>query len=541
MARRTFDVIDVTEILVHWHAGRSLNEMSQSLGVDRKTIRKYVAPAAAAGIVPGGPAKTEDEWADLVREWFPELSDARLRQVTWPAIAVHHDYITEQLKARVRMSTIHQRLRDEHGLAASVASFRRYVNANLPEEARRSQVTVWNPHPAAAGEQAQIDYGQLGRWLDPACGKLRTVQAFVMVLACSRHMFVRPVLKMDQRAWTECHVEAFAFFGGVPARLVPDNLKTGVDKPDLYDPKLNRSYAELAAHYGCLIDPARALKPRDKPQVERPMPYVRDSLWRGREFASLEQMQAEAARWSLEVAGRRACRPLEGAAPAAVFDAVEKDALRPLPAGPFVLATWATAKIGPDIHAQVEKVLYSVPWRHIGKTADVRITGTMVQFFIGGQLVKSHPRKIRGKQTDFSDYPPEKIAFHMRTPAWCRRQATAIGPSCEYLIGELLADNALYRLRAAQGVIGLADKHDPSRLEAACAKAITAGDPSYRTVRGILAAGAERDQLPAAAGDGGAAAFLRGPASFANVIPLRPASAVPGDAVTPGTAEGASS
>jgi transposase len=539
MARRTFDVIDVTEILVHWHAGRSLNEMSQSLGVDRKTIRKYVAPAAAAGIVPGGPAKAEQEWADLVREWFPELSDARLRQVTWPAIAVHHDYIVEQLKARVRMSTIHQRLRDEHGLAASVASFRRYVSANLPEEARRSQVTVWNPHPAEAGGQAQIDYGQLGRWPDPVTGKLRTVWAFVMVLACSRHMFVRPVLRMDQRAWTECHVEAFAFFGGVPARLVPDNLKTGVDKPDLYDPKLNRSYAEMAAHYGCLIDPARALKPRDKARVERPMPYVRDSLWRGREFGSLEQMQAEAARWSLEVAGRRACRPLEGAAPAAVFEAVEKDALRPLPAGPFTLATWATAKIGPDIHAQVDKVLYSVPWRHIGKTADVRITGAMVQFFIGGDLVKSHPRKIRGKQTDFSDYPPEKIAFHMRTPAWCRRQAAGIGPSCEYLIGELLADNALYRLRAAQGVIGLADKHDPSRLEAACAKAITAGDPSYRTVRGILAAGAERDQPPAAAGDGGAAAFLRGPASFANVIPMP--GTIPTDAVTPATAEGASS
>ena len=147
-----------------------------------------------------------------------------------------------------------------------------------------------------------------------------------------------------------------------------------------------------------------------------------------------------------------------------MFDAVEKDALRPLPAGLFVLATWATAKIGPDIHAQVEKVLYSVPWRHIGKTADVRITAAMVQFFIGGDLVKSHPRKIRGKQTDFGDYPPEKIAFHMRTPQWCRRQAAGIGPSCEYLIGELLADNALYRLRAAQGVIGLADKHDPGRL-----------------------------------------------------------------------------
>jgi transposase len=533
MARRTFDVIDVTEILVHWHAGRSLNEMSQSLGVDRKTIRKYVTPAVAAGITPGGPGKSEAEWAQLVREWFPELADTRLRQVTWPAISEHHDYILAQVKARVRMSTIHQRLRDEHGLAASVASLRRYVAANIPEEARRAEVTVWNPRPAEAGEQAQIDYGMLGRWLDPSSGKLRTVQAFVMVLACSRHMFVRPVLTMDQRAWTECHVEAFGFFGGVPARLVPDNLKTGVDKPDLYDPKLNRSYAELAAHYGCLVDPARALKPRDKARVERPMPYVRDSFWRGREFTSLEQMQAGAARWSAEVAGRRQCRPLEGAAPAAIFDAVEKDALRPLPAEPFVLATWATAKIGPDIHAQVGKVLYSVPWRHIGKTADVRITGTMVQFFIGGQLVKSHPRKVRGKATDFGDYPPEKIAFHMRTPAWCRRQAAGIGPACEQVVGELLAENALYRLRAAQGIIGLADKHDPGRLEAACAKAIAAGDPSYRTVRGILAAGAERDQLPAAAGDGGAAAFLRGPASFANVIPMP--GTIPSDAVTPGT------
>ena len=119
MARRTFDVIDVTEIFVHWHAGRSLNEMSQSLGVDRKTLRKYIAPAEAAGITPGGPPRSEQEWAELVRVWFPQLADTRLRQVTWPAISEHHDYIVAQLKAGVRMSTIHQRLLDERGLAAS--------------------------------------------------------------------------------------------------------------------------------------------------------------------------------------------------------------------------------------------------------------------------------------------------------------------------------------------------------------------------------------------------------------------------------------
>jgi transposase len=95
----------------------------------------------------------------------------------------------------------------------------------------------------------------------------------------------------------------------VPARLVPDNLKTGVDRPDLYDPKINRSYAELAAHYGTLVDPARAAKPKDKAQVERPMPYVRDSFWRGREFTTLAAMRADAVRWSREVAGARACRP----------------------------------------------------------------------------------------------------------------------------------------------------------------------------------------------------------------------------------------
>lgn len=519
MARRTFDVVDVTEIFLHWDAGRSKNSMSESLGVDRKTISKYLEPAEEAGMTPGS-GRSEEEWQDLIAGWFPQLSDLRLRRVTWPAIALHRDYIVEQLKDGVTQATVHQRLRDEKGLRVSIASFRRYVAANVPEEVRRSQVRVLSPVEAKPGEHAQIDYGQLGRWLDPVTGELRTVWAFVMVLACSRHMFVRAVLKMDQRAWTECHVAAFEYFAGVPARLVPDNLKTGVDKPGLYDPKLNRSYAELAAHYGCLIDPARARKPKDKPKVERPMPYVRDSFWRGREFTSLEQMQAAAEAWSRDVAGQRACRPLDGAAPAAVFAASEQQALKPLPAEPFVLATWAKAKIGPDIHARVEKVLYSVPWKHIGKTCDVRITAAMVQFFIGRELVKTHPRKERGKATDFADYPPERIAFHMRTPEWCRKQAAGIGPACEEIIGGLLADGLLYRLRSAQGVIGLADRHDPGRLEAACAKALAAGDPSYQTVKGILAAGAESEQLPAAAGDGGAAAFLRGPGSFANVIPM---------------------
>jgi transposase len=534
MARRTFYVIDIVEILVHWEAGRSQHELADSLAIDRKTIRKYTAPAVAAGMVPGSGPRSRAEWAQLVRGWFPELSDTRLRQVTWPAIEVHRDYIVAQLELGVTAATIHQRLRDEHGLDTSVASFRRWVRANLPEELRRAAVRVLGETPPA-GQEAQVDYGRLGMWTDPGTGRRVTVWAFVMVLCCSRHMFVYPVLKMDQRAWTEAHVAAFAFFTGVPARIVPDNLKTGVDRPDLYDPKLNRAYAELAEYYGVLVDPARRGKPRDKARVERPMPYVRDSFWRGRQFTSLAQMQAEAARWCAEVAGQRACRPLDGAAPAAVFAAVEAAALKPLPAKPFVTATWSTGKVGPDIHVRVGKALYSVPWRLIGQRLDTRETWTTVQLFHNGQLVATHARTGKGKRTDMSHYPPEKIAFHLRTPTWCRRRAGEIGPACTAVIASLLEVGALYRLRSAQGVLGLANKHGAARLEAACAKAITAGDPSYRTIKGILAAGAETDPPPPSAGDGGAAAHLHGPAAlFGNVYPLPDRGAAeddPGEAV----------
>jgi transposase len=465
---------------------------------------------------------SQADWAGLVMGWFPGLTDTRLRQTTWPQIGVHHEFITDMLKAGVTQATIHQRLRDEHGLQASVASLKRYVAANLPEEVRRDRVVVLRDEAdVAAGEEAQIDYGHLGYWADPLSGKRRRVWAFVMVLACSRYMFVRPVLTMDQAAWSQAHVEAFAFFGGAARRLVPDNLRTGVDRPDLYDPKINRSYAELAAHYGVLVDPARSRKPRDKARVERPMPYVRDSFWRGREFTSLPQMQSAALDWCRDVAGRRACRPLSGAAPASVFAATEAEALQPLPGKPFVLATWSTAMVGPDIHAKVGKTIYSIPWRLMGQRLDARSTPTVVQFFHNGHLIATHGRKPQGKQTDFGHYPPEKIAFRMKTPTWCRKRAAEIGPACTQVIDGLLEINALFRLRAAQGVLGLADKHSSTRVEAACAKAINVGDPSYRTIKGILVAGVETDPPPPAAGDGGAAAHLHGPSQlFGNVITL---------------------
>jgi len=512
MARRTFTVIDVAEILEHWYAGRAKVEVARSLGVDAKTVRKYVHAAEAAGLAPGGPPVTAEQWREMARRWFPSLSDTRLRQPSWGKIALHHDRIGELLGV-VPVSVIHQRLADETGLEASVASLRRYVRRHFPGHARQAEVELWRP-PSAPGEEAQVDYGYLGSWFDPRAGRRRRVWAFSMVLRYSRHLFVRPVIRMDQRAWVESHVQAFEFFGGCPARVVPDNLKAAVAKPDLYDPKINRAYAELARHYGVLIDPARAYHPKDKPAIEAHQRYIRSSFFAGRDWVSLEAMAADAVRWCAEVAARRRPRALEGRTPAEVFAAGEAPALLALPQLPSGLAAWSRPKVAPDAHAKVGRTLYSLPYRLIGVQLDARATPRVVEFFLDGQLVKTHPFQARGRRTDWADLPEQKAGFFMRTPVWCRSQAVLAGPACDALAGELLSVNALFRLRQVQGVLRLGQRHGDARLEAACARAIAAGDPSYRTVKGILAAGTEHEGFQPPLPGIDVPAWLRGPAAF---------------------------
>jgi len=225
MARRTFTMVDVAEIFEHWYAGRAKVAIARSLGVDPQTVRKYTA-AEAAGLAPGGPPVSAGQWRALAREWFPYLADTRLRQPAFRDIAPHHDRIAQLLDV-VPVSVIWQRLRDEQGLAVSVASLRRYVAANFPDRAARAGLRLWRP-PLPPAEEAQVDYGYLGLWSDPRTGRRRRVWAFSMVLPCSRHLLVRPVTVMDQRAWTESHVQAFEFFGGVPARLVTDYVPRNI-------------------------------------------------------------------------------------------------------------------------------------------------------------------------------------------------------------------------------------------------------------------------------------------------------------------------
>jgi len=319
---------------------------------------------------------------------------------------------------------------------------------------------------------------------------------------------------MDRENWLTCHVEALKFLGAVPQRVLLDNLKAGVLSPDIYDPKLNQGYERLAAHYGLLIDPCRAAKPTDKGRVERQVGYVRESFWRGRSFMSEDHMHQEARRWCLATAGNRIHgttrrRPLE------VYETVERPAMRGLPAVTWEPAVWIRAKVAHDSHAQVAGAIYSIPFRYRGNYLNVRLTKTRVEFFLDDVLIKTHSRRPRGRWTDPGDLPPDRTAFYERTPQWCLRQAKEKGVDVFEVIRQLLAVNTLTHLRQAQGVLRLGDRYGESRLDAACRRALSFGDPRYRTVKNILERGLDTRPEPEESDESRALpAHLRGRDAF---------------------------
>jgi hypothetical protein len=508
MARRSFTVRDIVEILKHWHAGRSARQIAKSLGVGRKSIAKFIAAAEAAGYHPGQPQRSATQWNEFVCANFPDYANNQHQPPIFAQITPFHDQIVDALKKN-RASTVWQRLHDDDHLPCSLPTFYRYLKYACPESYHPTAITVLRDDPPP-GEEAQIDFGYLGMWLDPQVQRRLRLWAFILILAHSRHMFVRVVHRLDQLSWLECHVAAFAFLGGVPSRLVIDNIASGVLKPDLYDPAMNRGYQQLADHYRTLIDPCRVGHPKDKPRVERMVPYVRDSFWAGRNFLSLEEINAAAEVWSVEVAGRR----IHGTTrkrPFDVFQDVEAPTLLALPTEPFELASWERPLVHPDCHARTADALYSVPHRYVGHHLDARITANRVEFYLNQELVKSHPRVPKGKrQTDWTDYPPQKAAFFQRNPVWCRQRATELGPEVAVAVNTLLSSHALHFLRQSQGIIRLADKYGQQRLNAACARANAFGDPSYRTVRNILERGLDSQPALFTITNSSTTGFLRG-------------------------------
>jgi transposase len=472
--------------LIHrLRAGASQRAVARDLGLSRVTVQKYARLAAEAGYLDA--ARPLPETAELVAHLGPAPQPPR------PASSVepYRTKVEELLGQGVEMMTILDRLRP-HGYQGSYASVYRFVRQLRPS-APQGVVRVHT----TPGEEAQVDFGAAGPFVDPSTGRLRPASVFVMTLSFSRHQYAELVFDQKVGTWLGLHRRAFEWFDGVPHRVVLDNLKAAVLQATLHDPVLGEAYRRQAQHYGFLVSPTRPRTPEHKGKVENGVHFVKRSFLAGQQFADLAEANAALRRWVLERAGTRQ-HGTTRQPPLAVFEQVERAALLPLPSEPFELVETRRVKVHPDCHVVLDGSYYSAPFRYVGQTLDAWVFARVVQLFDGAELVTTHPRAtLRGQwRTRTEHYPPHKAAYLERTPTWCKDLARSIGPHTSAVVQELLSDRPLDRLRSVQALLRLVDQVGRTRLEAACARARHFGDVRYRRIKDILNAALDQQPLP---------------------------------------------
>lgn len=490
MAKRRITVNEFVEMVYRRHLGDKMSRISSAVGMDRKTVRKYVRLFEHEGILP---VEGEFDFVEISRRVSRAVKKAKRRwkSPVQDTLRHSHDRIGALLEdPHMTLSQLHRLLGEQDGVDVGYMSLKRYVKRHFPSQSVVGTVRIETP----AGEQCQIDFGYAGMMMDPVEERMRRTWAFVMVLSHSRHRFVRFVFRMDTPAWIDCHRRAFAFFGGVPRYVVLDNLKAGVLKADIYDPLLNRAYSECQRHYGFIADPARPRKPTDKGKVERSIRTLRQQVIAGRRFRDIQAANDFVLHWCTEEIGRRANGTTKQQ-PMVVFEQVEREALLPLPDEPFETPLWKECTVHPDHHIVFQKSYYSVPTRFLHKRVWVRCDSRAIRIFCGGELIKTHPPASRPGQriTDESDYPDRHLMYLMRTPSWCRSRASVVGPSAAEYMKHVLSDHPMRNLRKAQGVIRLGEKYGAERLEKACRRALYFQNFSFRTLKRILERGLDQE------------------------------------------------
>jgi len=354
--------------------------------------------------------------------------------------------------------------------------------------------------PRKPGEQTEVDWaGQTTAIVSNETGERIPVFIFVGVLSHSLYAYVEGFLARDQECWIAAHVNMYRFFGGVTRMLVPDNLKTGVEKSDWYNPTINKAYHEMAEHYDTVVVPARVRKPKDKPGVEGTVGNV--STWiiaalRHRKFFTLAELN-QSIHKLLNEFNSKPFQKKEGSR-LSIFLEQEKPFLLPLPKTSFELATWKIATVQLNYHIAVDKMNYSVPFEYIKRKVDVRITRQVVEVFYNHQRICSHPR-LYGHPGQYSTTQEHMPSDHQAYVQWNGERfanwASRIGPHTEITVKAILAAHRIEQqsYKSCLGLIKLADKYSVTRLEAACEKALFYTPvPSYKSVKTILATGQDK-------------------------------------------------
>jgi transposase len=473
MAYRELGMWEVLDVLRRVHRGETKAAIERVTGRTRKTIRRYLKAAAKAGWEPGSREPDEALAAAVAQRLRPGPA------VEGSGVAVLLAPHREQLRAwlaspggvrGLRLSKVHTLL-VRQGVAVPYSTLHRYVVEHCGfQDARR--ITVRRAE-CAPGELTEVDFGRLGLVFDPETGRRRVAHALLVTLVHSRHQYVHVTFTQKVEDLIGGLEDAWEWFGGVPARVVLDNLRAAVTKADRYDPVFSRTFAEYATWRGFVVDAALPRHATGKPHVERNVQYVRESFFRGEAFVDLAHVQREALRWCVEVAGQRV-HGTTRRRPLAVFEDEEKAALRPLERPRFDPPAWAECKVHGDHHVQFQKALYSVPTRHVGKRVWVRGDTKLVRIYIAGECVKTHERvQEGGRSTDYKDYPAELAPYAMRDPEAVIREARRQGEHVGRFAAQLLAGPFPWsKLRQAQKLLRLANKYGRARLDAACRRAL---------------------------------------------------------------------
>jgi transposase len=499
MAYRGVEMWEILNVLRRVSRGESKAAIKRATGYSRKTIRRYVEVARELGWAWGLVEPDEALAAAVAERIRPGPRDAGPGS-TERRLLPHRERIRAWLEpgARerrgLRLTKVHRLLARE-GIEVPYSSLHRFAVKHCGfSEGRRLTVRVAEVAP---GELAEVDFGKLGLVADPETGRRRVLHALIVTLVHSRHQYVHVTHTQKLPDLIEGLEDAWAFFGGVPARVILDNLKGAITKPDRYEPIFQRTFEEYARYRGFVIDAALPRHARGKPHVERGVPYVRDHFFRGESWRDREHVQREAIRWCLEVAGTR----IHGTTrerPLAVFENRERSALQPLEKPRFDPPIWAQCKVHLDHHISFLRASYTVPTRHVGKTVWVRGDRKLVRIYVGGQLVKTHERQPPGgRSTDYKDYPPERAPYAMRDPDRMIQEARQHGAELGRFMERLLAGAFPWaHLRQAQKLLRLGGKYGWSRVEAACARALRFDLINVKRVERMIQAGLETDALP---------------------------------------------
>jgi transposase len=519
VAYREVEMVEVKEVLRRWRAGEAKKAIARALGIDPRTVRRYVKAAELAeggpGTADGGhgepsetplsegtgspqpPTRPQSALGDLDTLTAAvlgarEAERSRPHGEAWALCEKHRDFLAAKLAERhmarpLKLTKILRLLKRERGVEIPYRTLHRFATEELGFGAEAPTIPVVDGEP---GKELQLDTGWVTRLEPDAKGVRRRVRAWIFTPNVSRYRFVWPCFEETTKTAIEACEAAWEFYGGVFHVLVPDNTKAIVTRADPLDPLFARAFLEYSQARDFVIDPTRSRHPRDKPRVERSVSSVRDGCFAGERLIDLEGSRVHAERWCREDNGEHPHKTTQRR-PREHFETDEKAKLKPAPDEPYDVPVWSTVRVHPDQHVQVACALYPLAIEFRRQTLTARADSKTVRVYQGARLVRTFPRLEKGKRfIDRSVFPPEKAAYAFRDKEWFEKRAREQGEFVGQYATTLLAGPEPWTaFRRVQNLLGLAKRFGASRVDVACRTLLEAHLVNVKRLKRVLEQG----------------------------------------------------